>query len=71
MVACTTPGQLSQCLSDVVFPANKEDLLTAATRNGCNDDTIRALATMPSETFTTVAQVTACVTVTHDGDIRG
>lgn len=69
MVACTTPGQLSQCLGDVVFPANREDLLTAADRNGCNDDTIEALRAIPSETFTNVAQVTASVTIKHDGDV--
>jgi len=69
MVACTTPGQLSQCLGDVVFPANKEDLLSAANRNGCNDETVQALRAIPSETFTSVAQVTASVSIKHDGDI--
>lgn len=71
MVACTTPGQLRLCLDNVNFPANRDDLLAAAERNGCNDETIHALRAIPPEIFTNVAQVTACVTITHDGDIRG
>lgn len=44
-------------------------MLTAAEHNGCSDETIRALKAIPPETFTNIAQVTACVTIGDDGDI--
>ena len=68
MVASTTPGQLRRCLQDVDFPVNKQDLLDAAERNGCNDETVRALRAIPPETYTNVAQVTASVTIEDDQD---
>ena len=69
MVATTTPGQLRRCLQDVDFPVNKQDLLDAAERNGCNDETIRALRAIPPETYTNVSQVTASVTIKDDESI--
>ena len=73
MVASTTAQQLRQCLNDVDFPTNKQDLLDAADRNGCDEETRRALRAIPPETFTNVSQVTASVTIAdddaiHDGD---
>lgn len=70
MVASTTPSQLRQCLNDVDFPANKQDLLDAAGRNGCNDDTIRALRGIPPETYNNAAQVAASVTITDEHDVQ-
>jgi Protein of unknown function (DUF2795) len=70
MVASTTPSQLRQCLNDVDFPANKQDLLDAADRNGCDDDTIRALRGIPPETYNNAAQVSASVTIADDRDIQ-
>ncbi|OBJ35059.1 hypothetical protein A5621_17830 [Mycobacterium colombiense] len=69
MVASTTPTQLRQCLSDVDFPANKEDLLSAAERNGCDGETVRALRAVPPETYANVAQVAASVTIADDRDV--
>ncbi len=69
MVASTTTSQLRQCLSDVNFPANKQDLLDAAGRNGCDADTIRALRGIPPETYNNAAQVAASVTIA-DHDVR-
>ncbi|MCV7104078.1 DUF2795 domain-containing protein [Mycobacterium palustre] len=43
MVASTTASQLRKCLSGVDFPANKQELLDAADRNGCDAETARAL----------------------------
>ena len=43
MAASTTPSRLRHCLNDVDFPADKDALLDAATRNGCDDETSRAL----------------------------
>lgn len=70
MVASTTSSQLRQCLSDVDFPANKQDLLDAAGRNGCDDGTIRALRAIPPETYNNAAQVAASVTLADEHDIR-
>lgn len=70
MVASTTPSQLRQCLSDVDFPANKQDLLDAADRNGCDLDTIRALRGIPPETYNNAGQVAASVTIADDRDVQ-
>lgn len=70
MVASTTPRQLQQCLNDVDFPANKQDLLDAAHRNGCDEDTIRAMRAIAPETYANSDQVTASVTIADDDDIR-
>ena len=69
MVASTTVNQLRQCLNDVDFPATKQDLLAAADRHGCDDETIRALRAIPPETYNNVAQVTSSVTIADDQGI--
>ncbi len=66
MVASTSRSELRKCLSDVDFPANKQDLLDAADRNGCADETVRALRAIPPETYTNVGQVAASVTIADD-----
>lgn len=66
MVASTTRSQLRKCLNDVDFPANKQDLLDAADRNGCDDDTVRALRGIPPETYNNVGQVAASVTIADE-----
>ncbi|BBX66232.1 hypothetical protein MSAS_54060 [Mycobacterium saskatchewanense] len=66
MVASTTPGRLRRCLDAVDFPANKQDLLDAADRTGCDVETIRALRTIPPETYANVSQVTASLTLADD-----
>ncbi|WP_197515190.1 DUF2795 domain-containing protein [Mycobacterium sp. 1245805.9] len=48
------------------FPANKQDLLDAADRNGCDDDTVRALRGIPPETYNNVGQVAASVTIADE-----
>ncbi len=53
------------------FPANKRDLLDAAERNGCADETVRALRAIPPETYTNVAQVASSVTIADDRDGDG
>ncbi|OBI55058.1 DUF2795 domain-containing protein [Mycobacterium sp. E787] len=71
MVATTTRSQLRKCLTDVDFPANKQDLIDSAVRNGCDDDTVRALRGIPPETYTNVGQVAASVTIADDNDDAG
>ncbi len=66
MVASTTRSELRKCLNDVDFPANKQDLLDAADRNGCDDETVRALRAIPPETYTNVGQVAASVTIADE-----
>ncbi len=68
MVASTTPSELRKCLDDVDFPANRQDLLAAAERNGCNDETRRALRAIPPETYANVGQVTASLTIGDERD---
>ncbi|OBH97475.1 hypothetical protein A5678_24390 [Mycobacterium sp. E2733] len=70
MVASTTPSQLRQCFTNVDFPVSKQDLLDAAGRNGCDDDTIRALRGIPPETYNNAAQVAASVSITDDRDVE-
>ncbi|MCV7091816.1 DUF2795 domain-containing protein [Mycobacterium interjectum] len=53
------------------FPASKQDLIEAAERNGCDDETVRALRAIPPETYTNVGQVAASVTAADDRDGGG
>lgn len=69
MVASTTRSQLRQYLNDVDYPADKEALLAAAARNGCDDQTGRALRAIPPETYANLAEVIASVTLTDDEDL--
>ncbi|MEB4208726.1 DUF2795 domain-containing protein [Mycobacterium sp. 94-17] len=69
MVASTTLSQLRKCLSEVSFPANKADLVSAAERTGCDGETIRALRGVAPETYTNVAQVAASVTIADESDV--
>ncbi|OBG71567.1 MULTISPECIES: DUF2795 domain-containing protein [unclassified Mycobacterium] len=68
MVASTTSSELHRCLSDVVFPANKRELLGAAERNGCDTQTLHALSAIPSGTYTNVAQIASSVTIADERD---
>lgn len=70
MVATTTRSELRKCLNDVDFPANKQDLIDAADRNGCAEETIRALRGIPPETYNNVGQVAASVTIADDRDAQ-
>jgi hypothetical protein len=42
MAASTTPSRLRHCLNDVGYPADKDALLEAVARNGCDHETARA-----------------------------
>ncbi|SPM27506.1 hypothetical protein MTAB308_987, partial [Mycobacterium terramassiliense] len=55
------------------LPASKQDLIEAADRNGCDEQTVRALRAVPPETYANLAQVAASVTVDDDrgGDGAG
>lgn len=66
MAASTTPSRLRHCLNDVDYPADKDALLEAAARNGCDDDTARALRAIPPETYANLSEVMASVTLGDD-----
>jgi Protein of unknown function (DUF2795) len=66
MVASTTRRRVHDCLNDVDFPATKDDLLTAAARNGCDEDTARALRAIPPESYANLAEVMASVPLADD-----
>ena len=70
MVASTSASELRQCLSDVDFPASRQDLIDAAHRNGCSEDTIRAMRAISPETYANADQVTASMTIVHEDDLR-
>jgi Protein of unknown function (DUF2795) len=67
MVASTTRERLRDCLSDVNFPAGKQDLLNAADSQG-DDDTVRALRAIPAETYNNLDQVLASVSIVDEQD---
>jgi hypothetical protein len=71
MIASTTRSQLRHCLNDIRFPASKDDLLDAAIRNGCDDDTIGALRAVAPVTYSNATQVLASATIvaSPDGDL--
>ena len=66
MPAATTRRRLHECLNDVDYPADKATLLEAAERHSCDDDTIRALRSIPPETYAGFAEVLASVPLTDD-----
>ena len=66
MVASTTRRRLHDCLNDVDFPATKDDLLTAAARNGCDEDTTRALRAIPPESYANLTEVMTSVPLADD-----
>jgi hypothetical protein len=66
MVASTTRSRLRACLNDVDFPADKDGLVAAAVRNSCDEDTIRALRSIPPETYANFAEVLAAVPLADD-----
>lgn len=59
MIASTTRSQLHHCLNAVDFPANKDDLITAAVRSRCDDDTVHALQAVEPATYNNAEQVLA------------
>ncbi len=63
MIASTTESQLRRCLKGVRFPASKDDLLAAALRDGCDEDTVDALCAVPSVTYNNATQVLASASV--------
>jgi hypothetical protein len=69
MAAATTRSRLKQYLNDVDYPADKEALLEAANRNGCDEDTARALRAIPPETYANFTEVVSSVTLTDDEEL--
>ncbi len=68
MAAATTRSRLRQYLNDVDYPADKDALLEAANRNGCDEDTNRALRSIPPETYANFEEIVSSVTLTDDAD---
>ncbi len=65
-MASTTRSRLRQCLNDVDYPADKDALLEAATRNGGDEETVRALRAIPPETYANLGEILASVTIADD-----
>jgi hypothetical protein len=63
MLASTTERQLLRCLEGVRFPASRDDLLAAAVRHGCDEETVDSLRAVPSMTYTNATQVLAQASV--------
>jgi hypothetical protein len=69
MAPATTRSRLRQYLNDVDYPADKDALLEAANRNGCDEDTGRALRAIPPETYANFGEVLSSVALTDDDDM--
>jgi hypothetical protein len=69
MVASTNRSRVRECLVDADFPADKEQLVEVARRNGCDEDTLGALRAMPPERYSNMSEVLA--SVTHDDTSLG
>ncbi|WP_396845195.1 DUF2795 domain-containing protein [Mycobacterium intracellulare] len=68
MIASTTRSQLHHCLNAVDFPANKDDLITAAVRSRCDDDTVHALQAVEPATYNNAEQVLAQASIVDPPD---
>lgn len=66
MAPTTTRSKLHDCLNDVSYPADKDALVSAAERNGGDDDTVRALRSIPPETYANLDEVVSSVPLTDD-----
>ncbi len=66
MPAATTPDRLRECLNEVDFPADKDGLLAAATRHGCDEPTERALRSIQPEVYQNMSEVLAAVPLADD-----
>jgi hypothetical protein len=51
MTATTTEDRLRAVLNDVDYPADKDQLLEHAQRNAADDETVRALRSIPPVTY--------------------
>jgi hypothetical protein len=60
----TDKTRLKQALNDVDYPADKEQLVQHATDNGADTDTVKALRSIPPESYGTFAEVRAAVPIT-------
>lgn len=69
MAAATTRSRLRQYLNDVDYPADKDALLEAANRNGCDEEANRALRAIPPETYANFDEVVSSMTLTDDEDL--
>lgn len=61
MSASTTRSRLQAGLTDVAYPAAKDDLVTAARRDGADEDTVRALRAVPVENDAGFSEVLGAV----------
>ena len=61
MPARTTQERLKKALIDADYPADKEQLLETAQRNGADEDTIRALRAVPPVDYRNFHEVLASV----------
>lgn len=55
------PIELQKSLKGVDYPANKDDVVNAAERNGADDEIVDALRTLSEDTFETPADVSKAI----------
>jgi hypothetical protein len=58
----TTEQQVRTALTDVDFPADRDQLVTTAERNGADHDTVRSLRSIPPVDYGNLDEVLASVT---------
>lgn len=67
MSATTTISELKKALSDVDFPATKNDLLDHAQRNSHDEGTVRAIGALPQVDYAKIDDVIASIELTDVG----
>jgi ribosomal protein L12E/L44/L45/RPP1/RPP2 len=67
MAATTDRSRIEKYLNDADFPADKDQLVAVADRNGADQDTLGALRGIPAVDYRNVDEVLA--SVTHDSDM--
>lgn len=68
-MAETEKRDILDAVSNVPFPAKKEDLLQGARDNGASDEVIAALREMPPEVYKSRSEVAASVRNPTDDDV--
>ncbi|MFF5439115.1 DUF2795 domain-containing protein [Streptomyces achromogenes] len=65
----TSVPEVLDALKDVTYPADKEQLISAARQAGAGDEVVKALRGMPAEEYAGRAEVARSVRVDPDSDL--
>ena len=69
MSASTTHQQLRRALGDVDFPAGKDRLVDRALANGADEQTVRALRSIPPVEYRSLSEVLSSVPLRDEQDV--